>query len=135
MTLTRITLAEKQRLLKKIMNDGSWFPSEKVRMMDPMKEIKFDISAALSLLYRKGFLDRKDSRRIYYNRSKKLAMNRRYHGMYAYRFKKEYLEENHQQLIIDYGSSETEAGRDPSSEKRTCNTVLKNTGDPERRSN
>lgn len=101
MSLTRITLVEKVRALKKIMNDGSWYVSEKVRVMDPTGNIKFDISPALSLLYRNGYLDRKSSKRIYFNPRR--TGGRRYHGHYAYKFKDEYLKENHEQLKIEYG--------------------------------
>ena len=84
------------------MQDGSWFPSEKVRMLDPMNNIKFDISAALSLLYKNGYLDRKSAKRIYFTHGRAVPIRRRYYGLYAYRFKKEHLQEFHEQLKINY---------------------------------
>ena len=101
----RYSIEDKARILKPIMNDGSWYTSEKVRMMDPMNKIPFDISSALSLLFKKGFLDRKESKRIYFPSARRKLPNRKYHGLWAYKFKDQFLKENHEQLIIDYGNS------------------------------
>lgn len=89
------------------MRDGQWYTSEKVRMMDATKTIGFNIPAALSLLYDKGYLERKESGRIFWV-GPYTPFRRRYKGLWAYRWKPELLKENHQQLSINYEDSTRE---------------------------
>lgn len=88
------------------MDSDEWFTSEKVRMLDATKQIKFNISNALSLLFEKGFLERKPSKRVYFPSARRKHPNKRYQGIWCYKFKKEFLQENHQQLKINYGNCE-----------------------------
>lgn len=104
----KYSVTDKARILKRFMKNGDWFTSEKVRMFDATNSIKFNISAALSLLHQEGYLERKESRRIFWV-GPRTPRGRRYKGLWAYRFKPEFLAENHKQLNINYEDSTREA--------------------------
>lgn len=114
----RISLIEKVRIMKGFMSKDDWYTSEKIRMLDPMKKIKFCISSTLSLLYDKGYLERKPSRRIYFESARRLYPKRRYHGIWAYKFKPEFLSVNYEQLNIDYEYSKGEESGDSGTTKK-----------------
>lgn len=100
---SKYTLIEKARILKRFMDKDEWYTSEKIRMLDATKQIKFNISTALSTLFEKGYLERKSSKRIYFESVRKLRRTKRYQGIWAYKFKPEFLKVNYEQTTINYG--------------------------------
>lgn len=84
------------------MKDGGWYTSEMLKYINNSSNI-------LSFLYSKGFLERKEHRRIFFSRVTRTKY-KHFYGKWAYRFKHNFLVQNHKQLTIDYGYSENEEG-------------------------
>lgn len=81
------------------MQNGEWYTSERITIKS-LDRLSFNISSTLSLLYQKGYLERREKKRIYF----KDPINRRqlYKGKWAYRIKPELLTNNYVQKQIKF---------------------------------
>ena len=90
----------KYQILKPSMVNGEWYTSERIAHRDKKSQVVINISNALAVLYQKGYLERKEKKRIYfgdnYNRTKK------YGGKWAYRIKPSLLSNQYVQSKINF---------------------------------
>ena len=91
---------QKYQILKPFMENGEWYTSERISNKERKGDILLNISNSLATLYQKGYLERKEKKRIYFkdpiNRTKK------YGGKWAYRIKPELLTQNHIQTKLNF---------------------------------
>ncbi len=92
-----MTPEDKFKILKPLIGNGEWYTSERI-VIKSSTIIDFAVSAALSLLYNKGYLERVEKKRIYFG--DKINRTQLYKGKWAYRIKPELLTQNYQQTKL-----------------------------------